>query len=88
MTMKRTRFVQDAKLDPGRYYRNPFDIIRDRRLSNRERLEIVVAWELGTTERIAALEAPTGAEETLEQLRRLRAELELDAERDGADGPA
>ena len=84
MTMKRTRFVQDAKLDPGRYYRNPFDIIRDRRLSNRERLEIVVACELGMSERIAALDAPAGAEETLEQLRRLRAELEQEVERDTA----
>jgi hypothetical protein len=84
MRRKRTRFVQDAKLDPGRYYRNPSDIIRDRRLSNRDRLEIVIAWEFGTRERIAALEATTGTEETLEQLRRLRAELELDAERDTA----
>jgi len=84
MTTKRTRFVQDAKLDPSRYYRNPFDIIRDRRLSNRERLEIIVAWELGTSERISALDAPAGTEDTLEQLRKLRAELELDVERDEA----
>ena len=82
MTVKRARFVQDAKLDPGRYYRNPSDIIRDRRLSNKERLEIVIAWERDTRESIASPDAANGAEERLGQLKRLRAELELDAKDD------
>lgn len=76
MTIKRTRFVQDAKLDPGRYYRHPSDIVRDRRLTNKERLEIVIAWERETKESIASLEAHMGAQEKLDQLKRLRAELE------------
>jgi len=80
MTMKRARFVQDAKLDPGRYYRNPSDIIRDRRLNNKERLEIVLAWERDIRESTAALDAANGAEEKLDQLKRLRAELEHEAE--------
>jgi hypothetical protein len=72
MTMKRTKFVQDAKLDPGRYYRHPSDIIRDRRLNKEDRLEIVIAWE----QRLEAAESPIGVEEKLSQLQRLREELQ------------
>ena len=42
--MKREKFLQDAKREPSRFYRNPSDIIRDRRLSNEDRLEILDAW--------------------------------------------
>ena len=83
--MKRTRFVQDAKLDPGRYYRHPSDVVRDRRLTNKERLEIVIAWERDTKESIASLNAQIGAQEKLDQLKRLRAELEQEVE--GASDP-
>lgn len=71
MTMKRTKFVEDAKLDPGRYYRNPSDIIRDRRLNKEDRLEIVIAWE----QRLEAAEDVSGSQDKLSQLQRLRAEL-------------
>ena len=43
--MKKTKFIQDAKIDPSRYYRNPSDVVRDRRLTNADRLEILAAWE-------------------------------------------
>jgi hypothetical protein len=82
--MKKVRFVEDAKLDPGRYYRNPIDIIRDRRLNKEERLQIVIAWELGTTERLESASPALGAEERLLQLRRLREELEQEIESAGA----
>ena len=42
--MKREKFLHDAKLDPSRYYRNPADVVRDRRLSNEDRLQILDAW--------------------------------------------
>jgi hypothetical protein len=42
--MKREKFLQDAKREPSRFYRNPSDIIRDRRLSNEDRIEILDAW--------------------------------------------
>ncbi len=84
MKMKRARFVQDAKLDPGRYYRNPSDIVRDRRLNSKERLDIVIAWERDTRESIASLDAAIGIEEKLGQLERLRAELEQKFEGDRA----
>ena len=89
MTMKRARFVQDAKLDPGRYYRHPSDIIRDRRLTKEDRLDIVIAWEQDTRQLLASAEASGGAEEKLNQLQRLqrlREELEQDMEGAG-DGP-
>jgi hypothetical protein len=43
--MKKAKFIQDAKLYPSRYYRNPSDVVRDRRLTNADRLEILAAWE-------------------------------------------
>ena len=70
--MKKAKFVQDAKLDPVRYYRNPSDVIRDRRLTNKDRLEILAAWERDAR---ARHEAPAGNEE-LQRLRRVREELE------------
>jgi hypothetical protein len=76
MTMKRTKFVQDAKLDPGRYYRHPSDIIRDRRLNKEDRLEIVIAWE----QRLEAADDLNGIEEKLSQLQRLREELQQSAD--------
>jgi hypothetical protein len=83
MTMKRTRFVQDAKLDPGRYYRHPSDIIRDRRLTKEDRLEIVMAWERDTRQRLGDDEVSAGANEKLGQLQKLREELEEDLESAG-----
>ena len=78
--MKRARFVQDAKLDPDRYYRNPYDVIRDRRLNNKERLDILMAWELAIERGLASFNGEVGVDERLDQLRRLRAELEQEAE--------
>ena len=80
MTMKRARFVQDAKLDPGRYYRHPSDIIRDRRLTMEDRLEIVTAWEHDTRQLLASVDAARGTEEKLDQLQRLREELQQNLE--------
>ena len=73
--MKKDKFVQDAKSNPGRYYRNPFDVIRDRRLTNGDRLAILEAWE-----REARQQKPQdddeASKERLEQLQRLREDLE------------
>jgi hypothetical protein len=73
--MKKAKFVQDAKLDPSRYYRNPSDVIRDRRLTNQDRLEILAAWERVTREREQNGDFDSSGE-GLEQLRRVREELE------------
>jgi len=84
MSIKRTRFVEDAKLDPGRYYRHPSDIIRDRRLTNKDRLDIVIAWERDTLASIASQDAAIGTEDKLGQLERLRTELEQNFDGDRA----
>jgi hypothetical protein len=88
MTIKRARFVQDAKLDPGRYYRYPTDVIRDRRLTHEDRLEIVIAWERDTRERLEEANGAAGADDKLIQLQRLREELQHTLESAGdADNP-
>ena len=81
--MKKAKFVQDAKNDPSRYYRNPSDVIRDRRLTNEDRLEILASWERDVRQR---QETFGGDSEQLEQLRRSREEIERNAE--PADAPA
>jgi hypothetical protein len=68
--MKREKFLQDAKADPSRFYRNPADILRDRRLTPADRLAIVTAWEHVTRE---------GGELIRQELRRLREQLESTA---------
>jgi hypothetical protein len=80
--MKKAKFLQDAKLDPSRYYRNPSDIIRDRRLTNNDRFEILDAWERDARGRRdhADLSEP----EQLQELRRVREELERAADSVGS----
>jgi hypothetical protein len=76
--MKREKFVQDAKAEPERYYRNPTDILRDRRLTDADRVDILDAWER-REEEAAAEPQPASegvAEETrLDQIRRTRREV-------------
>jgi hypothetical protein len=70
--MKREKFLQDAKLSPSRYYRNPTDVIRDRRLTNADRLDILEAWERETR----STGADTENDERIQELRRIRSQLE------------
>ena len=74
--MKKAKFVQDAKNDPSRYYRNPSDVIRDRRLTNEDRLEILGSWEREARRRLDGAAPTPGDPEQLEQVRRYREELE------------
>ena len=78
--MKKDKFVQDAKLDPSRYYRNPSDIVRDRRLTNSDRLEILDAWERDARERQENEDIGGAEADRLQQFRRVREELERSAE--------
>jgi hypothetical protein len=73
--MKKAKFLQDAKLDPARFYRNPSDILRDRRLTDEDRKQIIAAWERTAQSRES--HGATGAvQEQLEKLRQLREQLE------------
>jgi hypothetical protein len=78
--MKKAKFVQDAKLDPSRYYRNPSDVVRDRRLTNQDRLEILAAWERAARERQENTDFTGNEGEEVQQLRRVREELERNLE--------
>jgi hypothetical protein len=42
--MKNSKLVEEAKLNPGRIYQRPHDVLRDRRLDDVARLEILHAW--------------------------------------------
>jgi hypothetical protein len=89
--MKKAKFVQDAKLDPARYYRNPSDVIRDRRLTNKDRLEILAAWERDARIRLQpnslADSEPPSEDDELARLRRVRAELEARPESQPSGAP-
>ncbi len=43
--MAKTKLLEDIKADPSRFYPAPTDVVRDRRFSDTERLEILEAWE-------------------------------------------
>ena len=43
--MAKTKLLEDIKADPSRFYPAPSDVVRDRRFSDAERLEILQAWE-------------------------------------------
>jgi hypothetical protein len=85
--MKKAKFVQDAKLDPSRYYRNPSDVVRDRRLTNQDRLEILAVWEREARERQQNTEFSESESEEVQQLRRVREELERNSEAVSAPAP-
>ena len=48
--MKNTKLVEEAKLNPARIYHRPHDVLRDRRLDDAARLQILKAWEASLRE--------------------------------------
>ena len=61
-------FSAEAKVNPTRYYRRPGEVVRDRRLNRREKLEILEAWELEARQlSVAAEENMAGGEPSLLQ---------------------
>ena len=42
--MAKRKLLEDIKARPGRFYRVPGDVMRDRRFADLERLEILQAW--------------------------------------------
>ncbi len=72
--MKKAKFLQDAKLDPARFYRNPADVMRDRRLTDEDRRQIIDAWERNAKSQDQD-GAVAGTEEQLNRLRELRERL-------------
>ena len=42
--MPKKNLLEDIKREPGRFYRIPGDVMRDRRFGDGERREILLAW--------------------------------------------
>lgn len=42
--MAKKKLLEDIKACPSRFYRQPGDVIRDRRFDDGERMEILKAW--------------------------------------------
>jgi hypothetical protein len=74
--MKNSKLVEEAKQNPGRIYHRPHDVLRDRRLDDAARLEILSAWEdsLCGSEGVTSQDGAAAAQ--LEQLRAARLEIE------------
>ena len=53
--MTRKKLLDEIKARPGRFYRLPGDVLRDRRFDDGERLEILKAWA-GEAEPLRAAE--------------------------------
>jgi len=53
--MAKKKLLEDIKSHPGRFYRLPGDVMRDRRFDDGERLEILKAW-IGQAEEARASE--------------------------------
>ncbi len=45
--MTKKKLFEDIKQNPARIYRSPADVLRDRRFSDAERVEILRAWRNG-----------------------------------------
>jgi hypothetical protein len=43
--MSKRKLLEDMKQNPQKFYRAPGDVVRDRRFTDAERLEILRAWE-------------------------------------------
>ena len=50
--MAKKKLLEDIKHHPSRIYRTPNDVLRDRRFSDDERLEILRSWQEAEEERV------------------------------------
>ncbi len=75
--MAKKKLVEDMKQNPQRFYRAPADVVRDRRFSDAERLEILAAWEgLVSTETVEL-------QQVAEALKEVERKLKAIGENDG-----
>jgi hypothetical protein len=77
--MSKEALLETLKRDPARYFRNPANVVRDRRLTNRERAEILRAWAQSLEDKAGAADADTTA--LLSQLQEAQATIERTPER-------
>jgi hypothetical protein len=73
--MAKAQLLEEIKSDPPRYYHAPSDVMRDRRFSDTERLQILAAWE-GAARADAGEHDEEPAATQLRKILQIRAELE------------
>lgn len=67
--MAKKKLIDEIRADPARYYRMPADVIRDRRFSDEERMEILSAWERDARAQLGtAGDEPNALKQVLEAL--------------------
>jgi hypothetical protein len=71
--MKNSKLVEEAKLNPGRIYHRPHDVLRDRRLDDATRLQILGAWELSLRRNDPTAENDVRAEDVVTARREVEA---------------
>ncbi|MBN9533808.1 MAG: hypothetical protein J0I26_05445 [Alphaproteobacteria bacterium] len=76
--MSKEALLETLKRDPARYFRNPANVVRDRRLTNRERAEILRAWAQSLE---ATADMGADAASLLSQLQEAQATIEKTPER-------
>ena len=55
--MAKKKLLEDIKQHPARIYRTPNDVLRDRRFSDGERLEILRSWRDVEKEPVSGIDA-------------------------------
>jgi len=55
--MAKKKLLEDIKQHPARIYRSPNDVLRDRRFSDGERLEILRSWREGEVDAGSGIDA-------------------------------
>jgi hypothetical protein len=55
--MAKKKLLEDIKQHPARIYRTPNDVLRDRRFSDGERLEILRSWRDAEKEPVSGIDA-------------------------------
>jgi hypothetical protein len=83
--MKNSKFVEEAKLHPTRIYVRPQDVLRDRRLNDVDRLEILSIWEREVRKAEVQFEEAAAAGARLKDVVQARQEIE---ERLPSNGPS
>ena len=74
--MKNTKFVEEAKLHPARIYMRPQDVLRDRRLNDVDRLEILTSWEREVRSAETRADGMSGPQGRLGEIVEARQEVE------------
>lgn len=85
--MKHSQLVADAKHDPARFYSNPSEVLRDRRLTAADRIEILSSWERDARALSVASDEAMGGGEPSRLQAVIEARQEAEARISGGEKP-